>query len=209
MKYANEDWSFTSVSAGVAVSIAVTVKLVAFEIVYVNIPKAVDALTAVLDKKIRSAVAILVLAIVTVPFVKTPVPMKSVTAPPSTCNCLAAVTIFKLPPVTVTSPDPDWIFTAEVVLVEPRVTVLAAAPVPMFKVVAEASVEIEIVPVAELMPIVPVVANVSAPEPDCTVVAEVEFVDPSVVVFTPAPVAILTVVAAASVLIDIAPVPEL
>ena len=38
---------------------------------------------------------------------------------------------------------------------------------------------------------------------------DVEFVEPSVVVFTPAPVAMFTVVAAASLLMANVPVPEL
>ncbi len=48
-----------------------------------------------------------------------------------------------------------------------------------------------------------------APDPDCTVVDEVELVDPRVTPFTAAPVANETVVAAASVLMPRAPVPEL
>jgi hypothetical protein len=58
------------------------------------------------------------------------------------------------------------ITVVDVEFVLPRFTVFAAAPVPIFKVVADASVEIEMVPVAELIPIVPVVATVMAPEPD-------------------------------------------
>src|SRR5258705_246940 len=48
----------------------------------------------------------------------------------------------------------------------------------------------------------------SAPLPDWTVVGEVVFVDPSVTVLTPAPVPTFTVLAVASALMLIVPVPE-
>ena len=51
--------------------------------------------------------------------------------------------------------------------------------------------------------------RVRAPEPDWIAVEDVLFVEPTVSVLAPAPVAMLTVVAAASVLIPIVPVPEL
>ena len=97
----------------------------------------------------------------------------------------------------------------EVVLVEPRVTVFAAAPVPKFTVVAAASELTAMVPVPELAVIVPLVDVIaSAQDPDCTVVALVEFVEPRVTVFTPAPDPRFTVVLAASELKAKVPVPE-
>ena len=54
----------------------------------------------------------------------------------------------------------------EVVFVDPRFNVLAAAPVPKLIVVADASAEIEIAPVADVTPIVPVVVKFNAPDPD-------------------------------------------
>lgn len=97
----------------------------------------------------------------------------------------------------------------EVVLVDPKVTVLAPAPVARLTVVAAASVEMPMAPVPELCvcaPLVEVIFN--APEPDCTVVADVLLVDPKVEVFTAPPVATFTVVAEASVDIPRVPVPE-
>lgn len=135
--------------------------------------------------------------------------MKSVTAPPLTSNVLATEAIDKWPPVTLTFPEPELIVVVDVVLVEPRETVLAAAPVPIDNVVADASVLIPKAPVPEFIVKAPLAdVTLSAPDPLWTVVADVEFVDPKVVVLTPAPVEILTVVAAASELIERAPVPE-
>lgn len=73
----------------------VTVKLVPLEIVYVNSPSVVEAATVNLVKRMTSPVAILVFAIVCVPAVNTPVPMKLVTAPPFTSRVLAAEVIDK------------------------------------------------------------------------------------------------------------------
>jgi hypothetical protein len=99
---------------------------------------------------------------------------------------------------------------ADVVVVEPTVTALAAAPVPIDRVVADASVEMPRAPTPELIVNAPPVAvTFRAPEPDCTVVEEVAFVEPTVTALTAAPVAIDTVVAEASVLIPRAPTPEL
>src|SRR6185295_10078350 len=98
----------------------------------------------------------------------------------------------------------------EVVLVDPRVTALTPAPVPTFTVVLAASAEIPIVPAPLAIVIAPPTdVTVITPEPDWIAVVDVVLVDPRVRVFTPAPVAMLTVVFAASVLIPIVPVPEL
>lgn len=161
-------------------------------------------------KKIISPVAIFVLAIVAVPATSVPVPLKSVTAPPFHCNIFAAVAITRLPPVILTLPDPELIVVVDVVLVEPNATVFAAAPVAMLTVVAAASLEIDKAPVPDTIVKAPFVAVIfKAPEPDCTVVADVVLVEPRVTVLTPAPVARETVVAAASVDKPSAPVPEL
>jgi hypothetical protein len=106
-------------------------------------------------------------------------------------------------------PVPDWIVVVEVVFVLPKVTVLAAPPVPIDRVVAFAFVEMPRAPVPELIVNAPFVdVTLRAPDPDCRVVAEVEFVDPNVQVFTAPPVPTLTVVAAASLEMLRAPVPE-
>jgi hypothetical protein len=156
-----------------------------------------------------------VLAIVTVPAVNTPVPMKSVTAPPWIARYLAAPLIFRSPlavisPVIVIPPEPEAIVVADVVLVDPNTAVLAAPPVATWTTVAEASELIERAPTPELMvraPPVEVIAR--APDPHCTVVEDVELVEPKVTPLTAPPVASETVVADASVLIPRAPVPEL
>ena len=110
---------------------------------------------------------------------------------------------------SVIPPEPDFMAVIEVVLVEPNVTFLTAPPVPIERVVAEASVEIPSAPVPELPVHVPLVlVSAKAPDPDCTVVAEVLLVDPKVVVLTAPPVAMVTVVAEASLLMANAPVPE-
>jgi len=97
---------------------------------------------------------------------------------------------------------------AEVEFVDPKVTVLTAAPVAKLTVVADASVEIPRDPVPEFTVKVPFVeVTAKAPLPDWRVVAEVELADPKVAVFAPAPVATLTVVVVASVEIPIVPVP--
>jgi len=158
----------------------------------------------------RSPVAIFVLATVTVPKTKTAVPHISVAAPALTCRPLPVVAIFKLPPVIFTFPLPEFIVVVEVVLVEPNIVVLTAAPVAIDTAVAEASVEIPNAPTPELMVKAPPVEVIfSAPDPDCRVVVEVVLVEPIIVVLTPAPVAIETAVAAASVDIPKAPTPEL
>lgn len=151
--------------------------------------------------------AIFVLEIVTVPAVSTLLPAKSVAAPALICKPFPVVAILRFAEVTFTSPDPALITVVDVVFVEPIFNVLAAAPVARFTVVADASVDIEIAPVAELIPMVPVVARVKAPEPDCSVVADVLFVEPKVNALTPAPVAMFTVDAVASVAILVVPVP--
>ena len=77
-------------------------------------------------------------------------------------------------------------------------TVVAAASLLMFK-----------APVPELIVKGPLVeVTFKAPVPDRTVVAEVELVEPNVVVFTPAPVPIFKVFVVASVDIPTVPVPE-
>ena len=73
----------------------VTVKLVALLMVYVSTPRVVEAATPALVRIITSPVAIFVFAIVCVPAVKTPVPMKSVTAPPLTQSVRATDAITK------------------------------------------------------------------------------------------------------------------
>src|SRR5437899_6319882 len=79
----------------------------------------------------------------------------------------------------------------------------------MFTVVAAASAEMPIVPVPLASVIAPLVeVSVRAPDPDLIAVEDVELVEPKVAVFTPAPVAIFTVVAAASAEIPIVPVPD-
>lgn len=76
--------------------------------------------------------------------------------------------------------------------------------------VAAASVEIPSAPVPESIVNAPFVdVTLRAPDPDCTVVALVLLALPRTVVFTAAPVAILTVVAEASVEMLVAFVPEL
>lgn len=62
--YAYELTSPVWVDPGVPKITLVTVKLAPFDIVYVNSPRVVEALTAVLVSKITSPVAIFVLAIV-------------------------------------------------------------------------------------------------------------------------------------------------
>lgn len=69
-----------------------------------------------------------------------------------------------------TPPDPDWILVVEVVLVEPRFTVWAAAPVPRLTVLAWL-----------------VVPRSMFPVPEFSVREEVEAVEPSVTVFAPVP----------------------
>ena len=97
----------------------------------------------------------------------------------------------------------------EAPLVVPKETTFAPAPVAIFTVCAVASLAIASVPVPLIIVRAPLVAVMfSAPDPDCSVVALVELVEPIVSVFTAAPVAIETVVADASVLIPNAPVPE-
>jgi len=111
--------------------------------------------------------------------------------------------------VTLSAPEPDWTVVADVVLVLPRVTPLMPPPVANDTVVAEASVDIPNAPVPLLIVKAPLVdVTFNTPEPDCKVVADVVFVLPKVEVLTPPPVATVTVVAAASLDIDNAPVPE-
>ena len=108
------------------------------------------------------------------------------------------------------APDPDCTVVVEVVLVDPNVAVFTPAPVAMFIVLAVASAEIPTVPVPLAIVIAPLVAvRVKAPEPDCIAVEDVVLTEPKVTVLAPAPVARLTVVAVASVLMPIVPVPEL
>ncbi len=122
-----------------------------------------------------------------------------------TLNNPAVVPLVKLIP-----PVPLDRFRVDVDVWLPTVTVFAAAPVPMANVVAEASLEIDRAPTPLFTVRAPPVAVIlRAPEPDCNVVAEVVFVLPRVNALTPAPVATLTVVAVASVLIPMVPVPEL
>jgi len=124
-----------------------------------------------------------------------PVPLATVTAP--------------LVPVITTPPEPDWTVVIDVVFVEPRVTVFTPAPVAKLTIFAVASVLTPTVPVPEFAVIAPFVAVTAIPPlPDLTAVVLVEFVLPKVAVFAPAPVATFTVVAAASVDIEIVPVPE-
>lgn len=111
----------------------VTVKLVAAEMVYDSTPRVVDPLAPVRVSKITSPAAILVFAIVTVPAVRVPSPMKFVAAndAPFTCSIFPAVAMARLPPVTLTFPDPELIVVVDVVFVDPKVTVFAAAPLPI------------------------------------------------------------------------------
>jgi hypothetical protein len=111
---------------------------------------------------------------------------------------------------TITMPlEPPLIVVDEVVVVDPTVTVLAAAPVPSLTVVAAASSEMLRAPVPLVTAIGPLVevATVIPLDPEWMAVVEVELVEPNVAVFAPAPVATLTVVAAASALMATVPVP--
>lgn len=99
-------------------------------------------MAAILDRRIMSPVAMLVLAIVTVPDARVPVPQKSVTAPWWMPRNFAAPLIRMLPaevivellaiaPVIVIPADPAWMVVAAAPVVLPRVNRCAAAPVAM------------------------------------------------------------------------------
>ena len=81
----------------------VTVNDVAAEIVYVNSPSVVEPLAAIRCRWILSVVAMFVFAMVCVPDVRVPVPIKSVTAPPLILSCFAEPLMRTFPAVAARS----------------------------------------------------------------------------------------------------------
>jgi len=155
------------------------------------------------DKKMVDPAFTAVVNIVIVPAViAAEVPIEAF-APVATNNLL-------IDPPRVMPALPALIVVPDVVVVEPKATVFAPAPVPKLTVVAAASALTLIAPVPEVTatgPFVEVAREIPT-LPDLIEVAEVVLVDPRVTVLTPAPVARLTVVAVASVLTPTVPVPE-
>ena len=109
------------------------------------------------------------------------------------------LSLIRVTPSIFIPPEPATIVVVEVVLDEPKVNVLAAAPVPINRVVAAASAEMLIAPVPDTIANAPPLELMDIPpDPDWRVVIDAPVVLPSTKVFTAAPVARLTVVAEAS-----------